>query len=187
LRMISQVARQQKQFKLLPIIAIVSGFVLISNIFLFGITLPHKLERISILDRLEQKINKFSGQGNELNGLDAFLHDRQLHKVVTFPYYMLFGSGEGEFGRFIQSGDRDEIHSTFPSMLFYYGLIPFCLLLYWIFLQLRGIRFEIWAIYIALFLESFTLLNQRQPFFWLLLILGSHPALKVAFCPKEQL
>lgn len=178
LRMILQIFHRRKRFKLFSIIAIIGGFVPVSNLFLFGITLPHKLEGFSIIDRIEQKINKFSGQGSELNGWDAFLTDRQLHKVFTFPYYMLFGSGEGEFSRFIASSDTGEIHSTFPSMLFYYGAIPFCLLLYWIFLQLRGIRFEIWAVYIAVFLESFTLLNQRQPFFWLLLILASHPALK---------
>ena len=187
LRMISQIFRRQKRFKLFPIIAIMGGFVLASNIFLFGITLPHKLEGISILDRVEQKINKFSGQGSERNGLDAFLTDRNLHKVFTFPYYMLFGSGEGEYERFLRSSDVGEIHSTFLSMLFYYGIIPFSLLLAWIFSQLRGIRFEIWAIYIAIFLESFTLLNQRQPFFWLLIILASHPTLKTLTTTKEYL
>lgn len=178
LRMISQVVRRKRRFKLFPILAIIGGFMLVSNIFLFGITLPHKLEGISIIDRAEQKINKFSGQGKELSGVEAFLTDRQLHKVVAFPYYMVFGSGEGEFSRFIKSGDHGEIHSTFPSMLFYYGIIPFLVLLAWIFSQLRGIRIEIWAVYIAVFLESFTLLNQRQPFFWLMLLLASHPALK---------
>ena len=45
-------------------------------------------------------------------------------------------------------------------------------MLIWIYKKIKGLPFNCIIIYIALFAESFTLLNQRQALFWIIIIFG---------------
>ena len=116
--------------------------------------------------RVSEKIGKA-----ESGGIMALIKERGLDKVFRYPEYLLFGSGEGYYDRFI--GSELEIHSTIPSILFTYGIIPSLILLKWVRFKLRKIHYAIVPVYIGLLFESLTLLNQRQPMFWMIILLGS--------------
>lgn len=104
-------------------------------------------------------------------GSMAFFTDRGLDKLLRYPQYMLFGSGEGLYTRFINS--EFEVHSTLPGLLFCYGLIPFFFLCRWIWDNLKNMSLTLLPLYAALLVESITLAHQRQPVFWMLILLGS--------------
>lgn len=107
----------------------------------------------------------------ENGGIQALFQDRGLEKILTHPCYLLFGSGEGMYTRFPAS--HYEIHSTFPGILFYYGIIPFLFLLKWIKNNLSNTSRILIPAYLALLIESLTLAHQRQPAFWMIIMLGS--------------
>lgn len=120
-----------------------------------------------LFKRLIHKLNIF-----ESGGLAGLLKDRGMDKLVSNPEFLIFGAGEGSFvDRFPES--VYEVHSTFPGILFYYGLVPFFVLCVWIWKHLKGIHLMLAPVYIALLIESLTLANQRQPAFWIIIMLGS--------------
>ena len=126
-----------------------------------------------VTERVEQKIDKASNH-SKLN----LFEERGYDRIYYYPYYVFFGAGQGADSRWAKATLQNEIHATFPSILFYYGIIPLIILLYWIYSHLKNLDKSRKVIYIALFIESFTLLNQRQPLFWLIIILGSFLSLK---------
>lgn len=119
--------------------------------------------------RLREKVNKFEQDNKE----NSFIEDRCLDKIIIYPEYVLFGAGQGNYMRFEKTYSYNEIHSTLPSILFYYGIIPFIILLYWIYINMKGLKFRQYIPYIAILVESFTLLNQRQLLLWFFIILAN--------------
>lgn len=110
-----------------------------------------------------------------LNGdglLKGAVNERGIDKLYVYPQYLLLGSGEGSWNRFIQA-TQYEVHSTFPAILFYYGIVPTIILLIWIGSKCRKCNYLQWTALMALIAESFILANQRQPAFWVLLVLPS--------------
>lgn len=123
----------------------------------------------SIFSRLDEKTKKASGDASM-----SVAEDRNLDTIAEYPYYLLYGSGEGALDRFIKaSHPGGEIHSTFPSIIFYYGTVPFLIIVMWIYRQLRGTGWQAFIVYMSLFTTSFILLNQRQALFWVLIVLCS--------------
>lgn len=134
-----------------------------------------------IIERLDQKKNMADGDtGNTL------WEDRVLDTVIKYPWYVLYGSGEGAFKRFVGvTNYGSEIHSTFPSIVFYYGVLPTLVLIIWVYRQLRSASLHIMIVYVSLFATSFILLNQRQALFWVLIILPSLYAFHSATTRKQ--
>ena len=131
---------------------------------------------IFLLDRVLQKVTKLFSLGSSGTlATSQILADRNLDKLVLYPELMLFGAGEGMFERFTLSAMPLEVHSTLPGILFYYGIVPFALLMVWIVRNLfaRRMTLELAFIYAGFFLETFVLANQRQPLFWIIIALGS--------------
>lgn len=119
-----------------------------------------------LIYRVFDKIGKVEG-----GGVGALFADRGIDKVFEHPIYWLIGAGEGGYFRF--PGSNFEVHSTLLGILFYYGILPFLVLMRWLRLNLRGVRKVLLPVYFALFIESMTLANQRQPVLWILILLGS--------------
>ena len=112
--------------------------------------------------------NKLSGHGSVLQ---SFIDDRALNVAQEHPAYFLFGYGEGfSFPRY---GHHEEMHSTWISICYYYGVLPFCIFLAWIYSNIRHIRFDALPVYCAIFLEAFTLVNHRQASFWMIILLAN--------------
>ena len=135
----------------------------------------------TLLSRIQQKIWKLAN-GN----LYDLLYDRSAERLVLTPQYLFYGAGEGFFERFIpydgfekllSPGVFDvfhvnEIHSSFFDVWFSYGLIPTTFLVYWIVKNVVRCEKAQRAAVLALLAESFTLMNCRQPFFWLVIVMA---------------
>jgi len=146
-------------------LTIISGILVYAgSYFLLVVTGVVKTD-INVLQRLA---NKFSSG----SFIDSFVKDRALGVVIREPIRFLYGSGEGVFKRL--NGTGNELHSTWVSLLYYYGIIPFCFLLTWIRNNLKQIDWYIFPVYVCIFAEAFTLINHRQPSFWVLILLGSY-------------
>ena len=124
--------------------------------------------------RLTRKRTKFGG-----SWLYSFIRDRNLVGVINHPEVFLYGSGGGHMERFSITGDRRELHSTWIALAFYYGIIPFLFLISWIQRNLKGIKKIYLVPILALVIESFTLVNFRQPTFWILFVL-------VGYCSADD-
>ena len=135
-------------------------------IVLIGIVLTQNNHIIDLRGfRLEQKISKGSSV------IQSFINDRGLNVAFDHPIYFIFGYGEGfKCERYGHSG---EMHSTWISLFYYYGLIPFIILLKWIYSNIKGISRKYIPVYIAIFVEAFTLINHRQPSFWMIIMIGT--------------
>lgn len=139
------------------------GLVYAGSYFLLVVTDVVETE-ITVLQRIA---GKFSN--NEL--VDSFIRDRNLSAIFEEPHRILYGGGEGLFRRF--AGTGNELHSTWLGILYYYGVIPFLLFLNWISNNIKRIDWYILPVYVCIFAEAFTLINHRQPSFWVLILMGS--------------
>lgn len=127
-------------------------------------------ESQAIIQRVTEKTDKASGDADM-----SLWEDRGYDIIFKYPMYIVFGAGEGGYDRFALAANNhnNEIHATLPSILFYYGIIPFLILSWWIYKKIKRIDPRILIALIALLIESFTLLNQRQSLFWMLVIIGT--------------
>lgn len=123
----------------------------------------------SILERIEDKFSKAEGESNI-----SIWEDRGYDIITKYPSNILYGAGEGAYTRFSLATNNfeSEIHATLPSILFYYGIIPFLILIKWLYAKIKDSDPRILLTLAALFVESFTLLNQRQSLFWIIIILA---------------
>ena len=156
---------------------LVAVYLILETNFFVG-SLPR-----SVAGRLTSKLNKFIKENGHLN-LEGYIKDRNLVAVAGFPQYLLYGAGEGNFQRF---GTELEVHSSILGPLFYYGSIPFSIWAIWYFRKLYRIRPEFICVYVALFAESFVLMNCRQPLFWMILALAGHPLAKQKTVPYKEM
>ena len=121
----------------------------------------------TMLTRIQEKIWKVLYGGNS-----TMLSDRGMDRVALYPRYLLLGAGEGNFNRFLKAAQQNEIHCSFLNIWFSYGVIPTVLLLKWLWEKMRKISAVEWIIAGSLIVESFLLVNYRQPFFWMILLYG---------------
>lgn len=130
----------------------------------------NRISNLLIVDRVIEKFNR--AEKNSSSNV-SLVQERGYDRFIYYPQYVLYGSGEGEYTRFTKTYHQDEIHATFPSILFYYGIFPTLILLYWIYKKISNIKLNVLIPITAIFLESFTLLNQRQVMFWILILFVS--------------
>lgn len=71
----------------------------------------------------------------------------------------------------ILPGEGNEVHSTMIGLLFYYGIVPYSFFVTWIVRNIKQQRRAI-PIMLILILEAFTIINHRQPFFWMSFVLA---------------
>ena len=123
----------------------------------------------AIFGRATNKLKSFQ------NGsfIISFMKDRSMLRILNDPKYLIYGSGEGNWSRWSMLREGNEVHGTMIALLFYYGIIPYMLFIKWIKNNIGGIKnIKIIGVYIALIIEAFTLINHRQPFFWMIFVLG---------------
>lgn len=133
---------------------------------------------ISITDGNNRIINKLTTIFKSDNVLYNYLSDREMTRILTYPIGFLYGTGAGLYSRY---GSNYEIHSTFIAMAYYYGLIPFIFLVRWIYKNLSKSIIYLNYIYIPIIFIAFSIANQRQPFFWMLIAFGANQGI---FCSK---
>lgn len=121
----------------------------------------------SIVERAEEKLSRI----DESAAGPTNIEERGIDRLYLYPEKLLYGAGEGFHERFEQSYLDGEVHSTLLSVLFYYGVLPTAALLYWIYKNIGRLSAGNVAVVLSLFLESLTLLNQRQSLFWMIFVL----------------
>ncbi|MBR3322298.1 hypothetical protein IKG05_01510 [Candidatus Saccharibacteria bacterium] len=119
-----------------------------------------------LLSRIEEKIDRAQGNSDV-----SLWQERGYDRMIFYPQYNLFGAGEGMYSRFELAYHQGELHATLPSILFSYGLMPLVFILIWIFNKIKGTKLEVLCVYLALLIESFTLINSRQVLFWVIFLL----------------
>lgn len=134
-------------------------FVMYSNGM---IRLPASFENSFMAQRLNQKLSGVSDDPV------AIANDRQWTKLIYYPVYILFGAGEGHFVRFPLAGTGSEIHSSIFGPLWYYGILPFVIWMRWCFKKIKRVDRIVLCVYAGLMVECITLVNNRQPFFWMI-------------------
>lgn len=144
------------------------------------IDIIHSVKNSTVLERLQEKTSRTSEIDS--NGMSIW-QERGYDKIFIYPYYCLFGAGEGYYERFVKAAHLSEIHATLPSILFYYGIIPFMFLISWLCSKYRRFNFKTRIPLLAMLVESFFLLNQRQTLFWIFFLLEDDNILK---CNDER-
>ncbi len=100
---------------------------------------------------------------------------RGYSRIIDYPEYLLFGSGQGLDNRF---GGTNEIHSTWAAFLFYYGIIGLSLFLTFLFLIYRRMHISNLLIASGPLMYSFSTFGARTPVFWVFLA--------VAYCCRKK-
>lgn len=125
-----------------------------------------------VMNRIFDKFDRMEAT-TDTNTMSIF-EERGYDKLFNYPQYLLFGAGEGNYSRFMDNSVVGEIHATLPSILFYYGLLPTIILVKWILNNIKNIDKKYFIVFIALLIESFTLLNQRQVLFWIIILVAKY-------------
>lgn len=121
-----------------------------------------------IFERVSDKLSRVNVTSNKQSSV---FQERGYDRFIKYPTYIFYGSGEGYNDRFVLTSHQLEIHATLPGILFYYGIIPFLFLISWIYDKMKKANFKIVLPVGIMLLESFTLANQRQVLFWLIILL----------------
>lgn len=81
---------------------------------------PERVGRIySNIEPLQNVVARIEGIGTEA---DDTPEARGYYRIIEYPIYTLFGSGEGAFYRFNAEGYNRELHSGIATIIFSYGL-----------------------------------------------------------------
>lgn len=157
-------SRRTQVFIFLKVLVAIMTFAVVSYVIFIGIDTKSIQSETDLVTRLIHKFNKV-----DAGGIISLIEERGVDKFYKYPEFNFFGSGDGIFSRF---GDSYyEMHSTLPGVLFYYGIIPFLLLITWLRSILKGSSPAVSPVYLSLLVESMTLANQRQPILWMIIVL----------------
>jgi hypothetical protein len=164
------------KFRLVSLLVMFSLLV-ISLIYLFTPTNGIKSALSRNTDTISQsplvtRVNEKIYRGTDKSDI-SIIEERGYDKIIYYPQKIIYGAGEGAYERFKISRNNNELHATLPSILFYYGVIPFFFAARWVYGKFIISSIELKIAYIALIVESFTLLNQRQSLFWLIFMLAT--------------
>ena len=144
--------------------------VIVSNVDLKNLvieTFEQSIQNMTIAERLQGKIDKAESSNSSL------IEERGIDKLIKYPQYLIYGSGQGYLDRFTKVAFQIEVHSTLPGIWLYYGIVPLIILLIWIYESIKKVRLKYMIPYIALLIESFTLYNQRQLLLWIIIIMAN--------------
>lgn len=140
------------------VLAVTAGFV----------ALPFGGEKLLLeaakVNQISERISAI-GDDNDDN-----LAARGYDRIVNHPEYLLFGSGEGAYGRF-SSKLHEELHSTIANIFFSYGVVGTFLFLSFLAVCVNGHRwFQLTPLFF-IFLYGLSHNGIREPGLWILLAL----------------
>lgn len=121
------------------------------------------------IDALEQRMDRGRGR---------FMEERGYDRMWKYPQHLVFGAGEGEVARFVDNPKfAREIHSSFATVLFAYGVVGMTLFMLFLYRVVRGalLRRSLMLLPIA----AFSLSHQGLRFTLLWIMLAVFVATKV--------
>lgn len=133
-----------------------------------GMTYDFGTARRYFADQWDARVNRIGGKTENV------AESRGYDRILNYPEYTIAGAAEGGFERFRdETGKhaRIEIHSTFGTLLFSYGVIGLIMTLLILYLVLRQRGLAVKLIATAPLLYAVTHQGLRATGFWLLLLL----------------
>lgn len=140
------------------------------NLFIF--LLPLSLIVLIQGDNINEEYLRMSNRFTRLEKTNKKeLKQRGFSRIMEYPQYLIYGSGEGNFNRFVKKENvrAIEIHSSFITLWYCYGilgLLLFCLFLFYTLPKLS--YFDLWALF-PVFLCNIFHNGFRFTLFWFLL------------------
>lgn len=118
----------------------------------------------AVSDRVKTRMDRLDRK------LEAVETERGYDRILAHRAYLILGAGEGSVERF-SSHETHEIHSSFGTLLFSYGVIGLTLFSVIIWRSLKFAPFYVWLILAAPLTYSLTHMGLRSTAFWLLVVL----------------
>jgi hypothetical protein len=122
-------------------------------------------------DELGSRLFDYSYQRFEMIGesRDDSYEGRGYDRIVNNPEYMVLGAGEGGYYRFDTLLEAGEIHSSFGTIIFCYGVIGLFLFFRFLAYIFKGSSFFELLYFIPIFAYSITHQGLRDSLFWVFL------------------
>jgi hypothetical protein len=114
-------------------------------------------------------INRFEMIGQDS---DDTYQGRGYDRILNDPEYLVLGAGEGGYYRFNSLLEAGEIHSSFGTILFCYGIVGFVLFFRFLFAVFKGSSFFELLYFLPVFAYSITHQGLRDTLFWVFLGIG---------------
>ncbi|MGR7814443.1 hypothetical protein [Lacinutrix undariae] len=140
-----------------------------SIIILSFLILSQKID-IANFKQLNYITERITGETNSMPSPSGEI-GRGYDRLFQFPQYLFFGAGEGEVERF---NSPIELHSTFASILFSYGIVGFLFFAIAIATFLKKIYREIIVLLIIIGIYATVHMSLRIPFLWITLLFIYH-------------
>jgi hypothetical protein len=101
----------------------------------------------------------------------SFMQERGYDRVLQHPQYWVLGAGEGYYKRFDDGAliGSHEIHSSFGTLLFCYGVVGIVLFGVFIWVAVRGSGLRTWLLLLPTLAYGATHQSLRFTLFWVLL------------------
>lgn len=132
-------------------------------------------------------VDRFDSVGQQQ---DDSLAGRGYDRIWLYPGHLLFGAGEGEFGRFDLSALRGiELHSSWGTLLFSYGLVGLLAFSTILWVVFRRAPMRYWFYFLPLALYGLTHQGLRFSLMWVFfgLVYGVSRYVAVAALPGARL
>lgn len=101
-------------------------------------------------------------------GSDESLSGRGYDRITNYPYFLVMGAGEGGYARFYEDKERHyELHSSFGTLLFSYGLPGSFAFLLFVVRTFRGSSFVEMLYAVPVFAYGVTHMGLRFTLFWI--------------------
>lgn len=150
---------RNKKFKL----KLITIFIIISIASIYSYIKTDIIDDNHLLQLAGNRINSIG------NDSDDSLEGRGYYRIIEFPKYWIFGSGEGLYSRFgIQNM---ELHSTLGNLQVSYGVVGLFLFLLLIYISLKSSGYHSWYIILTIFAYGLTHNGIRNSMLWILLVL----------------
>jgi len=149
------------------LLAVCGAFVRIRTILLVGGALVVMLlVGGPMLDALHRTTSRVKNDTNM-----TVFEERGYDRIMNNPWYVVIGSGEGDYDRFEDSTaiHHHEIHSSFGTLIFCYGIAGLILFGVFVYFVLRGSGFRTWLLVAPSFVYGMTHQALRTTMFWVLL------------------
>jgi hypothetical protein len=122
-------------------------------------------------DRLGTELFDYSYKRFEMIGesRDDSYEGRGYDRILNNPEYLALGAGEGGYYRFDTLLIAGEVHSSFGTILFCYGVVGLFLFFRFLFYVFKGSSLFELLYFVPIFAYSITHQGLRDTFFWVFL------------------
>ena len=124
-----------------------------------GVVLSGVVDRWLILSNVSARLQSVGSSS------DDNLAARGYGRIVSYPQYLAFGSGEGEPSRWVL-GQAKELHSSWGTILFAYGFLGLSLFVGFLVSTAQTAGLRRFAYLTPLFFYGLTHQGLREPLFW---------------------